>query len=582
MDVTLVTFGTVDRIGVLRDTLSTWNGLIFVAIYITSDDDIKELEYFMQSSNAARRQLTVHLLWAEGDANTDPFPVNALRNLALTGVPTTHFLYADMDFVPSFGSRLQIIKEQKLLKDSYTGKSRQMLVLPAFQCARPSKRSECGPLEFKFNYMQMWQIKQLARFGQFDSFGGRYRGYHGSTDLNKFLRSAKPYAIPAKAEHQVSVNYEPYAVLPTRIRGKNSTMNPFLLWDEIFTAYGRNKIIYLSMLRQLFNYQFTVLPTAALFHKHHVKSNESKSFDANARIEMVAMFKARMEFWNRVRHGLSTGETSVEEFMDENFSPVVDYRMHNAINDAIDTETVSEYESSREGDVSEFEEIQGKTEVHSFTDDVIKGPLELEQTRDIILLSTGDGQALKVCNDPLIVDSYTNWSQPIVSVIMSQFLESYNNESYRLIERSKFYHLIDIRPVAAKEDILEIDESNAIDYGTDIDLGRRSDVYETVIDSQNDRSDATLLNDEKYVGKSFDQEQSQPGFVCSQLQSTGTIYILFGSMTIFSILSFTACRGTRFFKLGRRPILSVSHIALFCMLFIIVESMQTICAMNSE
>jgi hypothetical protein len=129
---------------------------------------------------------------------------------------------------------------------------------------------------------------------------GALRPYHASTEFEVWLQSKETYRIPVN-QNVVSAEFEPYCVVPSRIESvdDNGAMLPFMLWDEIFTDYGRNKIVFLNMLRSLFGYTFAVLPDVNLFHKRHLPTAKASLFKKNPEVKgmIVNLFQSRMMFW---------------------------------------------------------------------------------------------------------------------------------------------------------------------------------------------------------------------------------------------------------------------------------------------
>lgn len=432
-DVTLVTFGTVDRLNTLHKTLKTWDGLIYVSIYVRKNSELGNIDKFIKSSQHVRERLTVHLLWASPESD-EQFPVNALRNLALVGVPTTHFLYADIDFIPSLDGRSQIIKHQSLLADTYSGAKRQMLLVPAIQCHKPGDRKSCTPLEDRYETLKISKIKSLVKSLEFDLFGGRWKGYHSPTEVYKWMAHESPYTIPSKGKGKIAVNFEPYAVLPTRIRTSKNEQSIFLLWDEIFTAYGRNKIVYINMLRQIFEYKFTVLSTVCLFHKTHERSAESRSFRIRSvKKRMVKLFVDRMSFWQSVRNELQDrrGTIGQGESMEVD---AVELEKEDE-----EAETGNEIEEISQFETEESEEEEEADEIATVPDESIIDQsqyfLELADMADIVALSTGDSRATHACSLKHLAEMPENWQRPVGGLYSlqapAQMLVQVGNETPR-------------------------------------------------------------------------------------------------------------------------------------------------------
>ena len=131
IDVTLVTHATLERLWVLPMICERWRGPISAAVNV--DDEFVQFDLFSDLPEACKhirggeqvRGLVrvVPVEWRSGDEN---YPVNKLRNVAMMGVTTSHFLMLDVDFWPSSNLYSTICKYAPLV-DQKTA-----LVVPAF------------------------------------------------------------------------------------------------------------------------------------------------------------------------------------------------------------------------------------------------------------------------------------------------------------------------------------------------------------------------------------------------------------------------------------------------------------------
>ena len=77
----------------------SWNGSVSLALYL-SDSETEQLSSFVRGSPVlrSRRDVGYHVVYREG--GTEPYPVNALRNVALEAVRTPFAFLSDADFIP--------------------------------------------------------------------------------------------------------------------------------------------------------------------------------------------------------------------------------------------------------------------------------------------------------------------------------------------------------------------------------------------------------------------------------------------------------------------------------------------------
>ncbi|GAA5898313.1 hypothetical protein JCM5296_001339 [Sporobolomyces johnsonii] len=107
--VTLVTQFTLSRISRFERMLHAWDGPLSAAIYLTEAADITQLEEYLSSPDRSARWDQVALTIVKPDYSISEeallarlrYPINRLRNLALSLTPTPYVLVVDVDFVPS-------------------------------------------------------------------------------------------------------------------------------------------------------------------------------------------------------------------------------------------------------------------------------------------------------------------------------------------------------------------------------------------------------------------------------------------------------------------------------------------------
>ncbi|GAA5820447.1 hypothetical protein JCM3770_003381 [Rhodotorula araucariae] len=108
-DVTLVTQLSVSRIDRFERMLAAWDGPLSVAIYLVDEADIDTLETHYVSSALLSAWERVSLVVVKPDYSISEealltrlrYPINHLRNLALSMAPSPYTLVVDVDFVPS-------------------------------------------------------------------------------------------------------------------------------------------------------------------------------------------------------------------------------------------------------------------------------------------------------------------------------------------------------------------------------------------------------------------------------------------------------------------------------------------------
>ena len=295
-DVTLATFTSPDRISNIAALLESWSGLVNLAYFIGNDTDLDLLEFILKD-NPGRSRLTTHVVW---ENEGEPFPINVLRNIANYAAVTTHLFPFDIDFMPSTGLREKVLSYHTLLESSYLGISKTMLVVPALE-ADHGKSSEAHQKaleeEQKFAHASIEDIKGMIVSKSLKVFHDHCQKCQGATDIKRWLKADDPYALNREDYGSIPQEYEPYVIVPNRINRAGDDEQAFILWDEVFDGYGRDKTIYYFHLRQFFGYTFSVIPDACMLHRYHEKSEDSNKWRS-----VAGAIGARARFYfDRVR-----------------------------------------------------------------------------------------------------------------------------------------------------------------------------------------------------------------------------------------------------------------------------------------
>ncbi|BGP39273.1 hypothetical protein JCM10450v2_003228 [Rhodotorula kratochvilovae] len=108
-DVTLVTQLSVSRLDRFERMLDAWDGPLSAAIYLVDETDVATLEAYFASPELPPAWDRVSLAVVKADYSISEeallsrlrYPINRLRNLALSLAPSPYTLVVDVDFVPS-------------------------------------------------------------------------------------------------------------------------------------------------------------------------------------------------------------------------------------------------------------------------------------------------------------------------------------------------------------------------------------------------------------------------------------------------------------------------------------------------
>lgn len=104
LDVSIATQLTVDRLDSLLRMVKNWNGPISAAIFTLSPDEDEQVMAFRNANQKIANSVDFHLVSAKKGYTFRAmglYPVNTLRNVALTRCRTPMALILDVDFMPS-------------------------------------------------------------------------------------------------------------------------------------------------------------------------------------------------------------------------------------------------------------------------------------------------------------------------------------------------------------------------------------------------------------------------------------------------------------------------------------------------
>lgn len=129
-DVTLVAQLSMDRLQMVELICSEWEGPISLALYL-SDADAQQLLAYVHSSAvlSARRNIGYHVVYKDGQF----YPINYLRNIAMSQVATEFVFLIDIDFLPMAGLYPKL-KSHIIQLDLHHNK--KALIVPSFESQR--------------------------------------------------------------------------------------------------------------------------------------------------------------------------------------------------------------------------------------------------------------------------------------------------------------------------------------------------------------------------------------------------------------------------------------------------------------
>lgn len=227
---TLVTQLSDNRLWMMERHCAGWKSDVSLAVFTNRTKHAVEAELVkLGCEHFSLRVLQMGDYPIEGD-----YPVNLLRNLAISAVTTSHFLYIDADFWLSKNTDDILMKKD--VKGVLSKDPKQALVIPAYQlhskCRDPKNLAKCR--RQKSTMMPQTKTDLLGRIkdGEVTVFDPKNPRGHGSTLYD--LWQAQGTGTVAPISCLKSDRYEPYLVV--------QHCRELPPCQEQFTGYGKNKI----------------------------------------------------------------------------------------------------------------------------------------------------------------------------------------------------------------------------------------------------------------------------------------------------------------------------------------------------
>ncbi|XP_004627347.1 LARGE xylosyl- and glucuronyltransferase 2 [Octodon degus] len=246
-DVTLVAQLSMDRIQMLEALCRHWPGPMSLALYLT-DAEAQQLLHFVEVSPvlSARQDVAYHVVYREGSL----YPINQLRNVALSQALTPYVFLSDIDFLPAYS--LYDYLRASIQQLGLGGQHKAALVVPAFETLRYR-------LSFPRSKAELLALLDAGALSTF-----RYHEWpqgHMATEYARWREAQAPYRV------QWAADYEPYVVVPRDCPR----------YDPRFVGFGWNKVAHIVELDAQ-EYELLVLPEAFTIHLPHTPSLDISRF----------------------------------------------------------------------------------------------------------------------------------------------------------------------------------------------------------------------------------------------------------------------------------------------------------------
>ncbi|XP_021257401.1 LARGE xylosyl- and glucuronyltransferase 2 isoform X2 [Numida meleagris] len=249
-DVTLVAQLSMDRLQMLEAICKHWAGPISLALYM-SDAEAQQFLRYAQASEvlSARRNVAYHIVYKEGQF----YPINLLRNVALTNTQTPYVFLTDIDFLPMYGLYDYLRNSIQQLELPHR---KAALIVPAFET-----------LHYRLTFPKSKaELLSMLDMGSLYTF--RYHVWpkgHAPTDYAKWRTATVPYRVAWQPD------FEPYVVV----------RRDCPKYDQRFVGFGWNKVSHIMELDAQ-EYELLVLPNAFMIHMPHAPSFDISKFRLSA------------------------------------------------------------------------------------------------------------------------------------------------------------------------------------------------------------------------------------------------------------------------------------------------------------
>jgi Glycosyl-transferase for dystroglycan len=285
---TLVTQLSNDRLWMLRHHCQRWPYTMSIAI-LTNQTQSQVLDGLL-NLGCDSSQVTVQVLSTTDYADTD-YPVNVLRNLALSHVTTSHVLYVDIDFWVS--TDVHYLLNADSTRQAFASNPKLAVVIPAFQLHRVCREwRECPELNIPRMPHTMDDLLTLLRNQLGSIFDPTNRGGHGSTLYAPWIRQnpGSLLEIPCIRSNR----YEPY--LAFRYCYETPPFQP------AFSGYGKNKMTMVMHMRWA-GYKFSQLGGAYLVHYPHLDSKSRMEWNVSPKQHARMNEDQSSEDWAAYKRG---------------------------------------------------------------------------------------------------------------------------------------------------------------------------------------------------------------------------------------------------------------------------------------
>lgn len=262
---TLVTQLSHNRLWMMEHHCQRFPHSMSIAVWTnsTKEDVLQELE----SLGCNLDLIKVQVLDATVFGSDTDYPVNHLRNLALSQVDTSHIIYIDVDFWTS--ENLFELLMTDAIRESLLEHPKLALVIPAFQLFRQCREwTDCREENLPHMPFSSTELREMLNQKRGHVFDPTNKGGHGSTLYAQWIKQTPGTLLEIPCLQ--SNRYEPFVVLRFC-----RNLPPF---QNAFSGYGKNKMAWAMHLIRT-GYTFSQVGGAYLCHYPHLDSTSRQHWN---------------------------------------------------------------------------------------------------------------------------------------------------------------------------------------------------------------------------------------------------------------------------------------------------------------
>ena len=277
------------RLWMMRQHCALWGETAPISIAIWTSMDTSEVQENLKTLGCKLEYITLNTLSSEKQTLAD-YPINQLRNLALSGVATSHALVLDVDMLPS----IDLFDTLNIpgVRDALSKDPKLAVVIPAFQ----TQDLKCGTTTKCRSRHLYWMPKDFEDLviglssSKILPYDPTHFSRQGSTNYRKWMQQTHGELadIPCVSSNQ----YQPYVVVRLCHH-----LPPF---QDRFVGYGGNNMAWTMHLRRV-GYRLQQLGGSFITHFPHQSSmakmevENGQDMNEHAAVDLNDHVRARTE-----------------------------------------------------------------------------------------------------------------------------------------------------------------------------------------------------------------------------------------------------------------------------------------------